>query len=513
MNQVNPSEPHTIPKFVDELPIPPVIKPKKRVNNHPYYEISMKKAMHSFHSSFPATTIWGYEGIFPGPTIETTEDETIYVQWKNQLPQKHFLPIDRTLHGGDDSESRTVVHVHGAHVAPDSDGFPESWFTKDFKQTGPTFSRKIYEYTNHQSGTTLWYHDHAIGITRLNVYAGLAGFYLIKNRFEQQLPLPTQPYEIPLFIADKSFRADGSLFYPDNTTPPSSIHPSVVPAFLGNTITVNGKVWPQLTVEPRKYRFRLLNGSNTRAYTLALENDGDFHLIGTDGGFIPSPIQLNELPLEPAERADIIIDFSTYKGQKLILKNKDAQDDLSMIMCFNVNLPLKQADRSKIPTRLPANQQTLQEENAIRTRLLTLDGRADEYGRPLLLLDNRMWHDPITEKPTLDTIEIWKFINLTDFSHPMHVHLVMFKILHRQEFDVEHFNETGEIKYIGPPTPPRDYEKGWKDIVKAEPHSVASIIMKFENFTGDYVWHCHILEHEDYDMMRPFQVIENNESI
>src|SRR5699024_7949048 len=144
------------------------------------------------------------------------------------------------------------------------------------------------------------------------------------------------------------------------------------------TITVNGKVWPQLTVEPRKYRFRLLNGSNTRAYTLALENDGDFHLIGTDGGFIPSPIQLNELPLEPAERADIIIDFSTYKGQKLILKNKDAQDDLSMIMCFNVNLPLKQADRSKIPTRLPANQQTLQEEDAIRTRLLTLDGRADE---------------------------------------------------------------------------------------------------------------------------------------
>src|SRR5699024_2479527 len=137
-----------------------------------------------------------------------------------------------------------------------------------------------------------------------------------------------------------------------------------------------------------------------------------------DGGFIPSPIQLNELPLEPAERADIIIDFSTYKGQKLILKNKDAQDDLSMIMCFNVNLPLKQAYRSKIPTRLPANQQTLQEEDAIRTRLLTLDGRADEYGRPLLLLDNRMWHDPITEKPILDTIEIWKFINLTDFSHP-----------------------------------------------------------------------------------------------
>src|SRR5699024_4980504 len=109
--------------------------------------------------------------------------------------------------------------------------------------------------------------------------------------------------------------------------------------------------------------------------------------------------------------------------------------------------------------------------------------------------------------------EIWKFINLTDFSHPMHVHLVMFKILHRQEFDVEHFNETGEIKYIGPPTPPRDYEKGWKDIVKVEPHSVASIIMKFEKFQGDYLWHCHILEHEDYDMMRPFQVIENNESI
>lgn len=508
---VDPSKPDTIPKFVDHLPIPTIAKPRIRNKYGDYYKIVMHETKHQFHKSFPLTTVWGYNGVYPGPTIEAERDKTVFVKWVNALPQKHLFPIDRTLHGTmDNPDVRTVVHLHGAHVASDSDGYPEAWYTKNYTYTGPAFNRKVYEYPNRQKGATLWYHDHAIGITRLNVYAGLTGFYLIRDPIEKKLRLPGGKFDIPLMIQDRSFHADGSLFYPENTTPPAPVNPSVQPFFNGNTIAVNGKLWPYLKVEPRKYRLRILNASNTNAYTLRLGDGRTFYQVATDGGLLEKPVKLETLPLEPAERAEIIIDFSSFKGKKMILQNMAGEGDMGVIMRFDVTLPLSGRDTSQIPETLQPDQ-PLKEEQADKTRLLTLDAFTDEFERPVLVLDHRMWDDPVTEKPLVDSTEIWKFINVTAFPHPIHIHLVQFKVLHRRPFDLERFQEDGSIVYTGPEIEPEEHERGWKDTVKADPGMITSVIMEFKEYAGDYVWHCHILEHEDYDMMRPMRVIKENE--
>ncbi len=506
---IDPSDPSTVPKFVDELPIPPVIKFSRIVDGKLYYEVHMIESRHCFHKCFPKTTIWGYDGMYPGPTFEVVRDQSILVKWINDLPFKHFLPVDRTLHGAIDTpEVRTVVHLHGANVSPDSDGSPEAWFTNYYALAGKQFERKVYEYTNHQQATTLWYHDHSLGTTRLNVYAGLAGFYFIRDTLEEKLKLPMEEYEIPLMIQDKSFNKDGSLFYPEVPPFPVPVRPSVVPAFLGNTIVVNGKVWPHFKVEPRKYRFRILNASNTRAYTISLSNEQDFYQIGTDGGLLTNPIQLKSIILEPAERTDIIIDFSNLNGKSITLVNSDTNPNTSVIMEFRVILPLKEEDKSEIPENLYPTEH-IEESMAEKARDLTLSATTDEYGRPMLLLNNLMWHDPATEKPEFDSIEIWNLINLTTFPHPIHVHLVQFKILDRRPFNLQLYQDKGILEYTGPAIQPREYERGWKDTVRTDPGMVTRIIMHFKDHSGDYVWHCHILEHEDHDMMRPFRIIKD----
>jgi spore coat protein A len=506
---VDPSKPETIPKFVDDLPVPETARPKYRKDGKAYYEFTMRQVKHRFHKLFPQATVWGYNGQYPGPTIRTEANHPVYVKWMNDLPDHHLFPVDRTLHGTspENPEVRTVVHLHGAHVAPDSDGYPEAWFSRNFAQTGPAFKREVYEYPNRQPGATLWYHDHAIGITRLNVYAGLSGFYLIEDPAEKNWNLPKGRYDIPLMIQDRAFHPDGSLFYPENTDPPAPINPSVRPFFIGNTIAVNGKLWPRLKVEPRKYRFRILNASNTNAYTLRLGEGREFYQIATDGGFLEKPVELRTVSLEPAERAEIIVDFSKFPGKKLILQNTDGEGDMGVIMRFDVTLPLSEKDKSHIPEKL-CYHEPLPEESADQTRLLTLGAITDKFERPVLLLDNRMWDDPVTEKPVRGTAEVWKLINLTAFPHPIHIHLVQFKILHRRPFDLERFQKDGMIVYTGPEVEPEAHENGWKDTVKAEPGMVTSIIMQFKEYTGDYVWHCHILEHEDYDMMRPMKVVD-----
>ncbi|WP_051623582.1 multicopper oxidase family protein [Clostridium hydrogeniformans] len=509
-NEVDPSKPDTITKFVDDINKPRVLTPRCINSKGTYYEVEMKECYHKFHKYFPKTRVWAYEKSIPGPTIEVLRNEKIHVKWINSLPLKHFLPIDRTLHGAvDNPEVRTVVHVHGARVDSSSDGHPDAWFTRCNAITGIKFEHEVYRYTNDQQATTLWYHDHSIGITRLNVYAGLVGFYIIKDTLERKLNLPCGNYDIPLMIQDKSFNSDGSLFYPDSPPFPVRVKPSVTPFFLGNTIVVNGKVWPHLKVEPRKYRFRVVNGSNTRNYNIALSNNQSFFQIGTDGGLLNAPITLNEIPLEPAERADIVIDFSKLKGESLILKNLgDNSPHTGVLMEFQVVLPLSSEDTSKIPNILYPIKDHLEEHMATRIRTLPLTATQDDYGRPMLLLDNKMWHDPATEKPLMDSIEVWNLVNLTAFPHPIHVHLVQFKILDRRLFDEQKYLEEGILEFIGDPVPPREYERGWKDTVKADSKMVTRIIMHFKEYPGDYVWHCHILEHEDHDMMRPIRVLK-----
>ncbi|WP_242850074.1 multicopper oxidase family protein [Clostridium polynesiense] len=508
IDKVDPSKPDSIPKFVDELLIPSKAVPVGRYNGNLYYEIYMKRSRHYFHRFFPSTMIWGYNGTYPGPTFEVLRDQTIWVKWINNLPMEHFLPVDRTVHGAIDTpEARTVVHLHGANVDPDSDGGPDSWYTSNYVLTGKKFSNKVYKYTNNQQATTLWYHDHSLGSTRLNVYAGLAGFYFIRDFLEEKLNLPKGEYEIPLMIQDKSFNEDGSLFYPDSPPFPVPVKPSIVPAFIGNTIVVNGKIWPYLKVEPRKYRFRILNASNTRAYTISLSNGNSFIQIGTDGGLLSEPVEIRSATLEPAERIDVVIDFSKNKGEKIQLMNVDNNPNTRFIMEFKVTLPLKSKDTSEVSEMLyPMSH--IDESLVSTVRNLTLSASIDHYGRPMLLLNNRMWDDPPTETPKKDSIEIWNLINLTAFPHPIHVHLVQFKIMHRRPFNVEKYLQEGIIEYTGEAKEPEKYERGWKDTVKADPGMVTSIIMQFKDHSGDFVWHCHILEHEDHDMMRPLKVLE-----
>ncbi|HYG58462.1 MAG TPA: multicopper oxidase, partial [Symbiobacteriaceae bacterium] len=479
-----------------------------------------QQVQQQLHRDFPPTPVWGYEGMYPGPTIEAQVGRPIAVRYVNELPTDHLLPVDHSIHGAEPfrPEVRTVVHLHGGNVSDEFDGHPDAWFTPGLTTNGPRFVTNLFRYPNMQTPATLWYHDHAVGITRLNVYAGLAAFYLLRDEKEKALRLPHGPYEIPLVIQDRTFNADASLSYPD----------TIVPEFFGNTILVNGKVWPFLEVEPRRYRFRLLNGSNARFYRLRLDPALPMVQIGVDGSFLPKPVTVTELVLGPAERADVIIDFAGSEGVVFTLTNDaptpfpdgDAPDaNTGVVMQFRVTLPLSGRDRSRIPGKLP--EVPLPDlADVARTRDLTLNERTDEMGRILPLLGTRdiqgrplplLWGDSETEFPRLGDTEVWRLINTTADTHPIHVHLVRFVILDRQPFDVARLEETGELVFTGPPVPADPNEGGLKDTVRANPGEVTRILARFCDFPGGFVWHCHILEHEDHEMMRPYVVERNPE--
>ncbi|AXI00614.1 multicopper oxidase family protein [Sporosarcina sp. PTS2304] len=517
--------------FIDPLPIPQYCTPKERHRCFTYYEIGMKEFYHSFHRDLQPTKIWGYDGQFPGPIVNVNRGECAHVKWMNQLPDKHLLPIDRTLHSSGEHmpDVRTVVHLHGAEVESVSDGYPDAWFTNDFKYVGPVFETPVYKYNNNQRAATLWYHDHAIGITRLNVYAGLVGMYIIRDEEEKKLRLPSGRYEIPLIIADRGFREDGSLFYPDspNFTPGvpepglTLPNPSVTPGEAFENITVNGKIWPFLEVERRKYRFRILNASNERFYRMKLSNGQKIIQIGSDGGLLEKPVYMSELLIAPSERMDVIIDFSKFSPDtEIILTNSaavpfdfpppigtppnPATDGL--IMKFKV-IDSTTSDISRVPAIL-SEIPKLKECDAERIRDITLDADIDEFGRFKFLLNNKGFMERISIKPILGDTEIWRFINVAGATHPMHIHLIQFQILDRIPFDTEGFLANGLLQFTGPAELPAKNERGWKDTVQSPPGYVTRVIMRFGPFTGRYVYHCHILEHEDYDMMRPFEVVE-----
>jgi spore coat protein A, manganese oxidase len=324
-------------------------------------------------------------------------------------------------------------------------------------------------------------------------------------------------FEIPLMIQDRSFHEDGSLMYPEQPEKPiPGIYPSIIPSFFGETIVVNGKVWPYLEVEPRKYRFRILNAANARFFHLKLDSGQLFFQIGTDSGFLERPVGVKSILIAPAERVDVIIDFSNLEGKSIILSN-DApthfpsgdpveEETTAFVMQFKVTKKLSSVDTSVIPSFMGSIRR-LSETLAMRKRYLELGEEKDKYGRSIFLLDKKKWDDPISENPTIGTTEIWNFVNVHDDDHPIHLHLVQFQILNRQPFDVAHYKKTGKIKYTGGPIHPHPSELGWKDTVKSPPNHVTRIIVPFTQFTGQYVWHCHMLEHEDYEMMRPYRVI------
>jgi spore coat protein A len=482
--------PDTLEKFVDPLPILPLAKTAGKPD---HYRLKMAEILVKVHRDLPATRMWGYNGSSPGPVIETRSGRSVSIEWVNRLPQKHFLPIDHNLHGAekDKPEVRAVVHVHGAKTPPESDGYPEEWTVPGKAAT--------YRYPNNQEAATLWYHDHAMGINRLNIYAGLFGFFLIRDEYEDALNLPKGRYEIPLAIYDRSFHRDGSLDYPDSGMPDMPW----VPEAFGEAMMVNGKLFPYLEVEPRRYRFRLLNAANGRFFHLSLSNGQKFLQIGTDQGLMPAPVELDNFVIAPGERFDLLVDFSGHESDRIVLKS-DAFD----IMQFRVGKgPVR--DGSSVPSTLRPVEKT-PEALAVKTRRIPLVELKSPNGDSMtMLLGGRHWNMPVTENPVIDTVEIWELLNTTEDSHPIHLHLVRFQILDRRSFDEPLFFRTRQIRYTGPVVPPDPYEAGWKDTIRAHSKMLTRIIVRFEGYIGRYVWHCHVLEHEDNEMMRPYEVLPN----
>jgi FtsP/CotA-like multicopper oxidase with cupredoxin domain len=572
---------------MDPLPIPGVMQPITPAST--YYEIGIWQISQQLHSQLLPTTLWAYgpsqaAASYPAATFEMTRGTPIQVRWLNNLyAMTHPLPVDQTLHWADPLGTGhtmqpytgpvpTVTHLHGGEVEAPSDGHPEAWFTPGFDATGPGWVQEVYNYPNAQPATTLWYHDHALGITRLNVYMGLAGFYIIRDpAFEAGLNLPgpapkigdppgTKYYEIPIVIQDRMFDVNGQLIYPNVGINPM-IHPFWVPEFFGNTILVNGKVWPYLNVERRKYRFRFLNGSDARFYRLKLIDPVTllpgpaFFQIGTDGGYLRAPVILNDpanpasprLLLAPGERADIVIDFSNVlEGTTFILDN-DARapfpkgappgpQTTRQIMLFRV-VPIAGTDTSTVPATLNTIP-TLA--GATVTRSLTLNEVMGPAGPLAMFLDGKMWEAAVTEMPKVGSTEIWQVINLTADTHPIHLHLVQFQLVGRQRFQTNKYLKAYNLAnpvipvppggtytpvpvapYLqGAPVPPDPNEAGWKDTVRMNPGEVTWIIVRFApigqaamtDYPFDptaepgYVWHCHILEHEDNEMMRPYKL-------
>ncbi len=519
--------------YVTPLSIPPVIRPQ--AGSSPI-QIRMRPFRHQAHRDLRPTTMWGYNGMWPGPTFDVRKGQPFSVKWLNQLPTKHLLPLDTTIHGEgrDVPQVRTVTHVHGARVLPASDGYPDAWVTSDGR-AGAVRPADPCHYPNDQAASTLWYHDHALGITRLNVYAGLAGFYLIRDPEEDALNLPSGAYEIPLMVQDRSFSADGSLAYPPAR---NGTHPAWMQEFFGNAICVNGKATPFLEVEPRKYRFRMVNGSNSRFYHLTMvpadasgkpwgkpADAPPFIQIGSDGGLLPAPLRTHSLIFSPGERFDLVIDFSEHKGANLAMINdapapyaRGGEIVPSDVMLFKVTKPLSVADTSSVPdTLVPFT--PLDAAHAVRERTLALtemDRPSDGYTM-LGLLDQKHWDDPITEDPKAGSTEIWSFANTTGDVHPMHLHLVQFQVLNRQPFDTNTYLQTGKLVFTNIPIPPESNERpAWKDTIKTYSGYVTRVIARFDLPAGiipkageefRYVWHCHVLEHEDNEMMRPYKIV------
>ncbi|HVX94630.1 MAG TPA: multicopper oxidase domain-containing protein [Polyangia bacterium] len=694
-----------IAKYVDDVPT----FAGKRVDGSKPVSVDMVEFQQpmlpaAFYASLPApynagTYLWGYAlngaaPSFPATTIEATQNTPTVVTYTNSLENADGAPLflsqrivtDLTIHWADPfGVTRTngcmtepplpqaclalsaapppaVPHLHGGQVLSDFDGMPDSWFTPGLAQKGPAFVSNVYRYPNHQDATTLWFHDHALGVVRQNVYAGLAGVYLVRDGLDtgaagNALKLPAGPYEAELLVADRQFDINGQLYFPAglpgngpglNGAPPNpDHHPYWIPEFFGDVMTVNGKSWPVMHVEPRRYRLRFVNGSNARFVQMQLfvAQDGTptpapgpaIWQIGSDGGLLNAPTNLagNAIPgvfLAPAERADVIVDFSGKSGSFILMNgagcamNPDScgafapfpsgdppdPDTTGQVMMFTVDRPLVGADATFNPAAPGATLRggagappTIVNLRASPTidvhRQLVLVEVEGAGGPEEVLLNNSKWSglrenevpnatpQPIpgsvpnghgvaaTENPQVGATEVWEIANLTEDAHPIHIHLIQFQLINREDmtvgadgddtiyrgdwdaafpggtFDGMTFAPGTFIPGYGPPadyatpnadgavggnlafggatyltgnvTPPAASEAGWKDTIKVLPKSVTRVVMRFapqsvplgdtapgtNQFSFDptapgpgYVWHCHILDHEDNEMMRPY---------
>ncbi len=476
-----------VEKFDVRLPVPPVLEPDRTDETTDYYTITQREETAEILPGYE-TTIWGYDGRFPGPTIEARRGREVVIEQENELP----VPVS--------------THLHGGVTPPESDGFPTDLVlppdltVDDLGDhvsgtiAGVSRGSKVYRYPNEQRAATLWYHDHRMDFTGPQVYKGLAGFYIVRDERENELPLPDGDKEVPLMIADRTFTEGGELYYPSVDPSLMGDHGVLASTTLGthggvsgDTILVNGAPWPRMDVTTTKYRFRILNVSNARTYELALDpspTSGDsFVQIGSDGGLLSKPISHDTVRVSPAERFDVVVDFSDYSvGSEVTLTNRLGDGRVSDVMRFDV--VSDEPDESEVPKRLAPDLAFPNPNAAAATRRFSfiagaLGGMSTINGRG---------YDPerIDAKPRLGSTEVWEFS--ADPAHPIHMHLVHFKVISRNG---------------GPPGP---YDAGWKDTIFLN-GGTARVVARFTPYRGKYVFHCHNLEHEDNMMMANFEVV------
>jgi len=462
--------------FQVPLPILPTLRPLSTDPGGDNYMVTVRGATARVLPGMD-TEIWGYDGIFPGPTIEARVGRRVSLRLRNALK----VPI--------------VNHLHGGRSAPESDGYPTDLILPagGFPQAHMhdpmariAEGEREYLYENAQRAATLWYHDHRMDFTAPQVWRGLAGFYILRDAQEERLSLPRGDKEIALLICDRSFDADGSFRYPAldaSLRETRGVADQYMGGVLGDVILVNGAPWPKFEVANVKYRFRILNASNARRYQLALEpSSAALIQIGSDGGLLAAPQAHRTIRIAPSERFDVIVDFSTCRiGSNITLVNKGEDGLASQIMRFDV--VRSERDESLVPAKL-ADIPSPRPQDAVTTRVFDFSYQRDSHdwrinGRP---------YEParMDARPRLNTTEIWQL--RTDFSHPLHLHLVHFQVL----------------GHSGRPGP---YDAGWKDTIDLGPGQTANILVPFTGYRGRYVFHCHNLEHEDMSMMGNFEVI------
>ncbi|KAH7658527.1 Bilirubin oxidase protein [Dioscorea alata] len=541
--------PSKLEMFVDDLPIMPKVQGfsvRDGALVPGNLTIGMFQKLWKFHRDLPATRVFAYglskeSATVPGPTIEARRGVHTHITWENHLPSRHILPWDPTIPTAKPSSGGvpTVVHLHGGVHPPFSDGNSNSWFTSGFHSTGPTWSSPTSSYPNVQPPGNLWYHDHAMGLTRVNLLTGLIGAYILRDpSLESSLPLPSSPFDLNLIVFDRSFRTDGSI-YMNSTGNNPSIHPEWQPEYFGDAIIVNGKAWPRLHVQRRRYRFRILNASNARFFRFSFSNALPFFHIGSDSTYLPKPVKTTGFLLAPSEIADVIVDFSDSPTDSAILLNHakypfpsgDPVDEInSKVMKFVIERQ-RSPDQSRIPRHLirfpkPSPQ------SAVKTRYITMYEYTTPSDEPThLYLNGKAYEDPATETPKSGTSEIWHVINLTDDNHPLHIHLAHLSVLEQREIlELEKFKDcmtklNDAIKChvdnhaVGKKDKVAKHERGWKNVFKAQPGFVTTMLVRFKllgpgnttypfDATAEpgYVYHCHILDHEDNAMMRPLKL-------
>ena len=648
------SDPALQPKFVEQVPnaldpgfIYDTSKGKIKVAVGPTFQ---QTGLVDASGNLLSTPLWGYGDkklyTWPGRTFQVQSGEPLEVTWENRLTDLPYLitnlngesVVDTSLHWAyslpgyegfsiDENGTPLVMHLHGGHSDFYVDGNPEFFFSPGWKIRGPQWVTKKYVYQNDQPAGNLWYHDHSLGLTRLNVYAGMAGFYFVRDDWDtgaidNPLGLPAYPHELAYALQDRMFKDNGELFYPafegdpfwddfitgEGATPPFPGGPSALAEFFGDHMVVNGKIWPKTDVERRNYRMHLLNGCDSRFMVLRfrpapmgatdLSHAGDplpFYVIGSDQGLASSPTMVDTLVFEPGSRYDIVFDFSQVPmGTRVIMENLVGDspfggafgDDLDpdedffpdrqtdRIMAFDVtetpsgvadNFPAAfvgpyQGNNNSVDRlRKVALFEGMDEFGRLQPLLGTAEPATDYLGSPINWPDTPAyvdaglvgqmegsiaWHSPTTENPKLGDTEEWEMWNVTGDAHPVHLHLVNFEILGRQRIKwdahttaddrvipnskhdtpagngtylvtqpvVQHNGELGTGFKIMKLTYGRDVremdeyvENAPKDMVTALPDQITRIRTTFDK-PGRYVWHCHILSHEDHEMMRVLHV-------